>query len=131
MINGGQLDLFGGSPADKCTSGAFYGCTRSSDGTHIINPIQSARIRTAETFNFKYGRVEVRAQLPKGDWIWPAIWMLPTHQQYGVWPASGEIDIVESRGNAAGYPAGGVDEYVRGEKEGGGDVLVTRFECVG
>jgi beta-glucanase (GH16 family) len=49
--------------------------------------------------------VEVRAQLPKGDWIWPAIWMLPRWNTYGGWPASGEIDIMESRGNSpASYP---------------------------
>ena len=78
---------------------------------NIINPIQSARIRTAKSFSFKYGRVEVRAKLPKGDWIWPAIWMLPELQAYGKWPASGEIDIMESRGNAAGYSAGGVDTF--------------------
>ena len=38
--------------------------------------------------------------MPKGDWIWPAIWMLPKNAEYGNWPSSGEIDIVESRGNA-------------------------------
>ena len=33
-----------------------------------MNPIASARLRTAETFSFKYGRVEIKAKLPKGDW---------------------------------------------------------------
>jgi beta-glucanase (GH16 family) len=63
------------------------------------------------SFAFKYGRVEVRAKLPKGDWIWPAIWMLPKHNAYGTWPASGEIDIMESRGNGASYPLGGNDAF--------------------
>lgn len=31
----------------------------------------SARIRTVNTFSFKYGRVEVRAKMPIGDWLWP------------------------------------------------------------
>lgn len=35
------------------------------------NPIQSARVRTAQSFTFKYGRVEVRAKMPRGDWLWP------------------------------------------------------------
>jgi beta-glucanase (GH16 family) len=35
----------------------------------------------------------------QGDWIWPAIWMLPLREAYGAWPSSGEIDIMESRGN--------------------------------
>ena len=36
---------------------------------------------------------------PRGDWLWPAIWMLPVKHAYGQWPASGEIDIMESKGN--------------------------------
>lgn len=41
--------------------------------------MRSARVRTAESFSFRYGRVEVRAKLPRGDWLWPAIWMLPSN----------------------------------------------------
>lgn len=43
--------------------------------------------------------MEVSAKLPAGDWLWPAIWLLPRDNAYGTWPASGEIDLVESRGN--------------------------------
>ena len=39
-------------------------------------------------------------KIPTGDWLWPAIWMLPAKSAYGQWPASGEIDIMESRGNS-------------------------------
>jgi len=107
-----NLDVWGSSPATLCTGPHFYGCFRTSlAGGNYLNPIRSARIRTAESFNFKYGRVEVKAQLPKGDWLWPAIWMLPTTNQYGTWPASGEIDIMESRGNPTNYSAGGVDTF--------------------
>jgi len=45
--------------------------------------------------------------LPDGDWLWPAIWMLPSDNVYGPWPRSGEIDIMESRGNNFSYPQGG------------------------
>ena len=46
-----------------------------------------------------YGRVEVRAKQPNGRGIWPAIWMMPQDEStYGWWPASGEIDIYEGRG---------------------------------
>jgi beta-glucanase (GH16 family) len=103
----GTLNLWGGSPADKCTSNAFWGCERNAAASqNYINPIQSARIRTAETFAFKYGRAEIRAQLPKGDWIWPAIWFLPKDNNYGQWPASGEIDLVESRGTSGSCEGG-------------------------
>ena len=51
-------------------------------------------------------QVEVRAKLPRGDWLWPAIWMLPRWEAYGKWPSSGEIDIMESRGNPPSYAPG-------------------------
>lgn len=96
----GTVDIWGGSPADMCTGNNFYGCSRSAAASgNVINPIRSARLRSVKSFSFQYGRVEIKAKLPKGDWLWPAIWMLPAHNEYGQWPASGEIDIMESRGN--------------------------------
>ncbi|MCZ4407219.1 glycoside hydrolase family 16 protein [Cryomorphaceae bacterium 1068] len=59
----------------------------------------SARMVTRNKVDFKYGRVDVRAKLPKGQGLWPAIWMLPTDTVYGIWPASGEIDIMENIGS--------------------------------
>lgn len=114
VASGFTMDMNGGDPASVCTSGFEYGCLRTSGGGgNPLNPIQSARVRTAETFAFTYGRVEVVAQLPRGDWLWPAIWMLPVGDAYGGWPVSGEIDIMESRGNARGYPGGGTYTYAR------------------
>jgi beta-glucanase (GH16 family) len=55
----------------------------------------SARIRTNNKGDFKYGRFEARMKLPKDQGIWPAFWMLPTDEAYGGWPQSGEIDIME------------------------------------
>jgi len=89
---------------DSCTNPQWYGCFRTSGDGRVINPVTSARIRTRETFSFKYGRVEVRARVPIGKWLWPAIWMLPENQEYGGWPLSGEIDILESRGNTLSVP---------------------------
>jgi beta-glucanase (GH16 family) len=112
LMNGHEINLWGSTPADQCTGNAFYGCQRSAGGGgNVLNPIQSARLRTAQSFSFRYGRVEIRAKLPKGDWIWPAIWMMPRYNAYGGWPASGEIDIMESRGNSPGYAAGGYDSF--------------------
>jgi len=59
----------------------------------------SARMITKEKFDFKYGRVEVRAKLPVGAGTWPAIWMLGADISTVGWPACGEIDIMEHRGN--------------------------------
>ncbi|PIK33946.1 putative beta-1,3-glucan-binding protein [Apostichopus japonicus] len=99
FLTSGTLNLWGASPADLCTGNNWYGCQRSGSYNNIINPIQSARLRTVNTFAFKYGKIEIEAQMPKGDWIWPAIWLLPKRNAYGQWPASGEIDLVECRGN--------------------------------
>jgi beta-glucanase (GH16 family) len=59
----------------------------------------SSRIRTRRKGDWLYGRIEVRAKLPKGKGIWPAIWMMPTDNHYGPWPNSGEIDIMELLGH--------------------------------
>lgn len=58
----------------------------------------SGKIRSKHRGDWTYGRFEVRAQLPPGQGIWPAIWMLPTDETYGAWAASGEIDIAEFKG---------------------------------
>lgn len=59
----------------------------------------STRMLTANKFSFKYGIVEVRAKLPSGGGTWPAIWMLGANINTTPWPACGEIDIMEHKGN--------------------------------
>jgi beta-glucanase (GH16 family) len=55
----------------------------------------SSRMRSINKFDFQYGRVEIKAKAAPGDGMWSAIWMLPTSSPYGVWAASGEVDIME------------------------------------
>lgn len=62
------------------------------------NAYTSSRLVSKSKGDWLYGRIEVRAKLPKGTGTWPAIWMLPTEWKYGPWPASGEIDIMEHVG---------------------------------
>jgi beta-glucanase (GH16 family) len=61
------------------------------------HPITSASLTTRGRASWCYGRIEVRAKLPTGKGMWPAIWMLGTNRQLG-WPACGEIDIMENVG---------------------------------
>ncbi|EIM84966.1 glycoside hydrolase family 16 protein [Stereum hirsutum FP-91666 SS1] len=98
-----------------CTNTNLTACGAVSNQTTgtVINPVMSARISTKGKKSIRYGRVEVRAKIPTGDWMWPAIWMLPENDTYGPWPMSGEIDIMEARGNGPSYPAQGTN-YVRG-----------------
>lgn len=63
--------------------------------TNIDNvPYLSGGIQTKGKFNFKYGKVEVRAKFSNGQGSWPAIWMMPEDRSLS-WPACGEIDIME------------------------------------
>ena len=58
----------------------------------------SSRIITKGRGDFQYGRFEMRAKLPKGRGTWPAFWLLPTENYYGIWPSSGEMDVMEHVG---------------------------------
>jgi beta-glucanase (GH16 family) len=55
----------------------------------------SARLVSKNKGDWKYGRIEVKAKLPRGKGMWPAIWMLPTEKTEADWPHNGEIDIME------------------------------------
>ena len=70
----------------------------TSDGKR--QAYSSARIRTLQRGDWQFGRFEIRAKMPTGEGIWPAVWMLPSTRKYGGWAAGGEIDIIESRGSA-------------------------------
>jgi beta-glucanase (GH16 family) len=75
----------------------------------------SARLRTKNLGDWRYGRIEITAKMPEGQGLWPAIWMLPTDNVYGGWPHSGEIDIVEAINTnaAAGNEIHGTLHYGR------------------
>lgn len=57
----------------RCTNSLWNGCERQGTRKNIINPIMSARLRTVNSFAFKYGKIEIRAKIPTGDFIWPGI----------------------------------------------------------
>jgi beta-glucanase (GH16 family) len=90
-----------------CTAKGIHECSIRSNKTSgaIINPVRSARLSTKGKKSIKYGKVEVVAKMPKGAWLWPAVWMMPESTNpdgsgvYGPWPRSGEIDIAESKNN--------------------------------
>lgn len=68
----------------------------------------SSRIKTEGLVEFTYGRVDIRAVLPRGQGIWPALWSLGTNFSRVGWPYSGEIDIMEMIGG------GGREDTVHG-----------------
>lgn len=99
-IEDGKLKL-------KAVSDEYMGkveyCTLNNENSCTwTQPTTSGRIRTKRSFygSWMYGRFEAKARLPKGEFLWPAFWMLPTEDVYGSWPLSGEIDIMEFRGQS-------------------------------
>lgn len=75
-------------------NGALTIIARETSGSY-----SSARIKTQTKKPFRFGRMDVRAKLPKGKGIWPAIWMLGENITSIGWPACGEIDIMELVGH--------------------------------
>ncbi len=60
----------------------------------------SGKVNSKGKKQFLYGKVVVRAKVPAGQGLWPAIWMMPQDESfYGQWPKCGEIDIMEILGN--------------------------------
>jgi Glycosyl hydrolases family 16/Calx-beta domain len=59
----------------------------------------SSRMITKDKKEFQYGRIDIRAVLPTGQGIWPALWMLGSNLTSVGWPACGETDIMELVGN--------------------------------
>lgn len=68
--------------------------------------------------SYLYGKFEIRAKLPSGAGTWPAIWLLPTNNEYGEWPNSGEIDIMEHIGKDPGIIHGSLHTALNNFKAG-------------
>jgi beta-glucanase (GH16 family) len=62
----------------------------------------STKILTRGKKVFKFGRIDIRAKLPRGKGIWPAFWLLPQNNVFGGWPRSGELDLMELVGHEPG-----------------------------
>ena len=93
-VSGGSLNLVGlYKPGETCT-----GNTKTGDFT-------SGFVQTKGKANFKYGYIEARIKMPKNKSTWPGFWMSPSDKQYGEWPNSGEIDIVEAKGSNPKFAA--------------------------
>ena len=94
VVQGGNLVI----TADGSTSqySCWYGACQYT----------SARLLTQGLFTQQYGRFEARIQLPYGQGLWPAFWMLGSNITTVSWPACGEIDIMENIGKEPSYNHG-------------------------
>ena len=86
----------------------------------------SARLITKDKFEQRYGRFEARIRLPYGQGIWPAFWMLGADIDANPWPAAGEIDIMEYRGQEPTVILGSV----HGPGYSAGNAITKRYDLV-
>ncbi|CAG9855842.1 unnamed protein product [Phyllotreta striolata] len=115
IINGGGLEikpvmleeLFGRETLQKgidlgknCTVKEESSCKMVSDAGFMVPPVASALLTTKGKFSFKYGRVEIRAKLPAGDWVYPILYLNPMRELYGKDFESGQIRIAFTEGNS-------------------------------
>jgi len=90
-----ELQLYtNGSNAEVQDGKLIITAKKVNDNT-AVGSYTSTRIITKGKQEFTYGKIEVRAKLPSGKGIWPAIWMLGSNIGTVNWPACGEIDIME------------------------------------
>jgi len=85
----------------------------------------SARLITKGKKEFTYGRIDIRAKMPVGKGIWPALWMLGGNISQVNWPACGEIDIMEYLGHEASKVYGTAHYYDNGHQYKGGNFTLS------
>ncbi|XP_018563525.1 beta-1,3-glucan-binding protein-like [Anoplophora glabripennis] len=74
-------------------------CRKRYDAGFILPPVISSQISTKNKFSFKYGKIEILAKLPRGDWIYPELYLNPLYEEYGSNYESGQIRIAFAPGN--------------------------------
>lgn len=93
-----ELEYYTNSSKNAYTTGGYL-VIEARKETMGSNNYTSARMISKDKKTFTYGRIDFRARLPKGQGIWPALWMLGNNIGTTPWPACGEIDIMELVGN--------------------------------
>jgi beta-glucanase (GH16 family) len=104
----GNATVTGGSLVITTKAESYAGFDYTSGYVHAFGKM-----------NFTYGKLEIRAKMPKSQGYWPCIWMLPTQAvfdntwpptggKYGAWPISGELDIAEGIGQHPTFPHPGM-----------------------
>jgi beta-glucanase (GH16 family) len=99
-----ELEYYTSGTSNAVIENGMLAITATQDGASShscwYGPCQytSARINTAGKFAQQYGRFEARIQIPEGQGVWPAFWMLGQNIGNVGWPQCGEIDIMENIG---------------------------------
>ncbi len=93
-----ELEYYTNSSKNAYTTGGYLVIEARKEAMGSNN-YTSARMISKDKKTFTYGRIDFRAKLPKGQGIWPALWMLGNNIGTTPWPACGEIDILELLGH--------------------------------
>ena len=124
-----ELQLYTDRAKNVRVSGGHLVIEAHRDSPNIVGvgrEYSSGRLRTKHRGDWKYGRFEIRAKVPTGQGMWPAIWMLPTDEKYGGWALSGEIDIMELNGAKPDHVLGTLhfgDQWPNNRSSSGGFTL--------
>ncbi len=96
-----EKEYYTNTTQNVSVSGGYLNLTARYNANYLGSGknFTSGRIHTRNKHSWKYGRMEASMKLPGGTGIWPAFWMLAESSPYGGWPTSGEIDIMEYRGD--------------------------------
>ncbi len=113
-----ELEYYTDSLDNACVENGELSITVKKQSVDGFN-YTSARLKSLKSWT--YGKFEISAKLPKGEGLWPAIWLLPTDDCYGAWPKSGEIDIMECTGKTQNYIHGSLQTEAQNFKAKSGD----------
>jgi beta-glucanase (GH16 family) len=93
-----QLEYTTARPDNVALDGAGHLAITAHAEAYMGKSYTSGRINTLSQFTHAFGRFEARMQMPSGQRMWPAFWLLGNDLPSVGWPDCGEIDIVENRG---------------------------------
>jgi beta-glucanase (GH16 family) len=93
-----ELEYYTDRPENAATDGQGHLLITLKSETYMNRSYTSARLLTLGKFSQTYGRFEARIQVPTGQGVWPAFWMLGADIKTNTWPGCGEIDIMEVAG---------------------------------
>ena len=127
-VKNGSLNLVGlYKPGARCT------------GNEKSGNFTSGFVETKGKKFWTYGYIEARIKMPNNKSTWPGFWMSPATKEYGDWPRSGEIDIVETKGSNLDYAAAdahwgispGYKKHAQGKKLPAGFKDTTQWHTYG
>jgi beta-glucanase (GH16 family) len=122
-----QLEYDTDRPENVALDGGGHLAIIAREESYSGRDYTSGRINTRGLFEHTHGRFEARIRLPIGQGIWPAFWLLGADFEEVGWPACGEIDIMEYRGQEPRILHGSL----HGPGYSGGQAITTRFELPG